>query len=93
MSGWQWFFLSLLVLVVVLMIVYRAKVQAGGSRLAEFVREVKLEMRKVSWPSRQEVIGNTIVVLVTVAVLSVLIGIEDAVLMRAVQTLFAAAGK
>lgn len=93
MSFWQWFFLGLLIVVVGLGVVFRAQLQAWMERVGVFFREVKLEMKKVSWPSRQEVIGNTIIVLVTVAVLSVLIGIEDSILMRAVQSLFSAASK
>ena len=93
MSFWQWFFLGLLVVVVGLGVVFRAQLQALMERAGVFFREVKLEMKKVSWPSRQEVIGNTIIVLVTVAVLSVLIGIEDNILMHAVQKLFSAASK
>lgn len=36
-----------------------------------YFREVILEMQKVSWPSRQSVIGSTGVVLFVVALLSV----------------------
>jgi len=32
----------------------------------QFYNDVRSEMRKVSWPSRQEVIGTTIVVIVSV---------------------------
>jgi len=45
-------------------------------------------MRKVSWPSKDEVIGNTVVVLATVAVLAVLIGIEDGILAQIVKIVF-----
>lgn len=35
-------------------------------RLKHFIHEVRLEMKKVSWPTRQEVINTTIVVIVAV---------------------------
>ncbi len=36
-------------------------------RFRQFLHEVRVEMGKVSWPSRQEVQSTTIVVIVTVA--------------------------
>jgi preprotein translocase subunit SecE len=35
-------------------------------RLGEFYQEVKLEMRKTSWPTRSEVWSTTVVVLIAV---------------------------
>jgi preprotein translocase subunit SecE len=43
------------------------------TRPAEFVKEVRGELRKVAWPTRQETIRYTIIVLVTVIVLTALI--------------------
>ena len=94
---WQAILLFLMagigLILLVTLVVYRARVKAFFERVGAFYREVKLEMKKVSWPSRQEVVGNTIIVLVTVAVLSVLIGVEDQILGRIVQQLFTIAGK
>jgi preprotein translocase subunit SecE len=39
----------------------------------QFVSEVRGELRKVAWPSRQEVINSTIVVLIMVTVMTALI--------------------
>ena len=36
----------------------------------EFLKQVRAELRKVNWPSRKEVVGYTVVVLVTVTVLT-----------------------
>ena len=41
----------------------------GNTR--RFLREVSVEMQKVSWPNRETVIGSTIVVLIATFVLSV----------------------
>ena len=42
-------------------------------RVNEYIREVRAEAAKVSWPTRKEVQAATGVVLVTVAILSVFI--------------------
>jgi len=42
------------------------KLQQLPSRTVSFYGEVKSELRKVTWPSRKEVYGTTIVVIVTV---------------------------
>jgi preprotein translocase subunit SecE len=36
----------------------------------QFLREVRTELRKVAWPSRQELVGYTAVVMVAVVVLT-----------------------
>ena len=46
-------------------------------RLAEFLREVRAEMSKISWPSREELREQTVVVIITVAILTVFIGVVD----------------
>ena len=50
-----------------------------------FFNDVKLEMGKVSWSTRDELIGSTIVVIVSLAILSVFIGLCDVVLSSAVN--------
>jgi preprotein translocase subunit SecE len=40
---------------------------------AQFVGEVRAELRKVAWPTREEVIRYTIVVLITVVIVTALI--------------------
>ena len=51
-------------------------------KIMDFINEVKTEMTKVSWPSREETIGSTVVVLVVVAIISVFIGLSDAVISK-----------
>ena len=45
--------------------------------LREYIKEVRVEMSKVSWPTREELRQHTIVVVVMVFVVSVIIGIID----------------
>jgi preprotein translocase subunit SecE len=54
-------------------------------RVREFVREVIAEFRKVTWPSRQELINSTAVVVVLTAVISVFLGVVDVSLTRLVE--------
>ncbi|MBF0496451.1 MAG: preprotein translocase subunit SecE [Deltaproteobacteria bacterium] len=43
----------------------------------QFLREVKIELKKVTWPSRKETIASTSVVLVVVALVSMYLGFVD----------------
>ena len=54
----------------------------------QFYTDVRSEMRKVSWPSRQEVIGTTIVVVVAVFFFGIYLFAVDTVLSHAVTWLF-----
>ncbi len=46
-------------------------------RLRTFLREVRIEMSKVTWPPRKELISSTGVVILAVAIAGVYIGIFD----------------
>jgi preprotein translocase subunit SecE len=43
----------------------------------QFLREVKVELKKVAWPSRKQAIGSTIVVVMLVLLVSFFLGIVD----------------
>lgn len=42
-----------------------------------FIKDVRVEFLKVSWPSRDELIGSTFVVIVVSAIVAVFIGAVD----------------
>ncbi len=47
--------------------------------IRQFLREVRLELRKVDWPNRKELVTYTVVVLVTVTVLTAYVfGLDQA---------------
>jgi len=48
----------------------------------QFYADVRSEMKKVSWPSRQEVAGTTIVVIVAVFFFGFYLGLVDLLLAR-----------
>jgi preprotein translocase subunit SecE len=57
-------------------------------RFREFLKDVRVEFFKVSWPTRNEVRDSTIVVIVTVLIVAVFVGVVDRVLTMGVSLLF-----
>ncbi|MCY3785989.1 MAG: preprotein translocase subunit SecE [bacterium] len=55
---------------------------------AQFMREVRAELRKVSWPTRAEVVNYSIVTLVVVIILTAFIGALDYGFGEAILKLF-----
>ena len=51
-------------------------------KISKFLREVRVELKKVSWPSRREISGSTGVVIVTVIIVSIYLGILDGILQQ-----------
>ena len=49
-------------------------------KISKFFREVRSEMSKVTWPTREELIGSTSVVIVLSLIFAVFIGILDVAL-------------
>jgi preprotein translocase subunit SecE len=43
----------------------------------QFLREVKIELKKVTWPSRKQTLGSTVVVLALVMLISLFLGVVD----------------
>lgn len=50
-----------------------------------FLRDVRIELGKVTWPTRKDLIQSTIVVLVAVAIATVYTGLLDVVFSKAVD--------
>jgi preprotein translocase subunit SecE len=51
-------------------------------RIREFFQEVQIEMRRTAFPSRNETVGATFVVVTFVIVLSVFLALTDTALSR-----------
>ena len=51
----------------------------------EFLREVKVELKKVTWPTRKQTTGTTIVVIIFVFVVAAFLGLFDLGLSKLVQ--------
>jgi preprotein translocase subunit SecE len=56
-------------------------------RIKNFFEEVKVESKKVNYPSREELIGSTWVVIITVIIVSFFLGAIDLALARIVRIL------
>ena len=55
------------------------------ARAQEFFREVMLEFRRVTWPSRSVLVNSTVVVIVVTLVLAFFLGAVDIGLARVVE--------
>jgi preprotein translocase subunit SecE len=60
----------------------------GRTGPAQFVREVRGELRKVAWPTRSEVVNYSIIVLVAVVILTAYISLLDFGFGEAILRLF-----
>ncbi len=58
------------------------------NKFKRFLKEVNVELRKVTWPSKDELIGSTIVVIIVSFMVAIFIGIVDKVLTLIVTTIF-----
>ena len=56
-------------------------------KVAEFLQQVKAELQKVTWPTRKETYGSTVVVIVLVLMVAVFLWIVDSALSTAIRTL------
>jgi preprotein translocase SecE subunit len=50
-----------------------------------FLREVNVEMKKVTWPSRKEIVGSTGALIVATLMIGMYLGVADFVLAKGVQ--------
>jgi len=53
------------------------KIKTWAQQTKQFYLDVRGEMRKVSWPSRPEVMGTTVVVVVAVFFFGLYLGLVD----------------
>jgi len=61
-------------------------------KVTKYFNDTIQELRKVAWPSKDELIGSTIVVVVMSLLVSIFIGVVDQVLNRLVNLLARIAG-
>ncbi len=52
----------------------------------QFLREVRAELRKVTWPSRKQTVGSTVVVIILVMIISFFLGAVDIGLSNLIRT-------
>ena len=64
------------------------KIKDWSDRSTQFYGDVRGEMRKVSWPNKDEIAGTTVVVIIAVFFFGLFFFIVDQVLGQAVQVVF-----
>ena len=53
-----------------------------------FLKEVKIEIKKVTWPSRRETMMSTVVVLIAVFIIAFFLGFVDLGISKFMEQLF-----
>ena len=71
---------AVLLAAVVVLVVWREPVLAFAGRSAAYLREVRVEVRKVSWPSWEDLRKSTTVIIIFVIIIGLVIGLMDLVL-------------
>ncbi len=69
-----------------------ASISGTFSRLRSFLTETRSEMKKVTFPSRDEVVGTTIVVLVASVIFAVYLWVADLIILQAFEWIYKVIG-
>jgi preprotein translocase subunit SecE len=57
-------------------------------KIKRYLKETAAELRKMTWPTKDELIGSTVVVIVVSLIVAVFIGVVDRVLTLMIRTIF-----
>jgi preprotein translocase subunit SecE len=57
-------------------------------KVVQFIKESYAELRKVVWPSREDVISSVKVVIVSTVIFAAVLGLVDVLLLLGVQAVF-----
>ncbi|MDR2485976.1 MAG: preprotein translocase subunit SecE [Treponema sp.] len=57
-------------------------------KTVQFIKESYAELRKVIWPSREDVISSVKVVIVSTVIIASVLGVVDVLLLLGVQAIF-----
>jgi preprotein translocase subunit SecE len=61
--------------------------EPGLKKIIEFLKESRLELKKVNWPSREEVLTSTRVVIISILVIAAVIALMDYVIKTIIFTI------
>jgi len=53
-----------------------------------YLKECRLEMKKVAWPNRATILSSTKIVLITTVIFAALLGLVDFLLMKLIYLIF-----
>jgi len=57
-------------------------------KIIQFFKESFAELKKVTWPTRDEVVASTRVVLISVALIAIALGLADFLIFRGIDLVF-----
>ena len=57
-------------------------------KIQKYLKETMAELRKMTWPTKDELMGSTIVTVVVSFIVAIFIGIVDRILTLGVTTIF-----
>ena len=57
-------------------------------KIEKYIKETLAELRKMTWPTKDELIGSTIVTVVVSLIVAIFIGIVDRILLFVIQSIF-----
>ena len=63
----------------------KEKVKATIENITQFIKDAKVELKKVTWPSPKQTMASTAVVIIIVFIVSIYLGIVDFVLAKLVK--------
>ncbi|MEA2108562.1 MAG: preprotein translocase subunit SecE [Pseudomonadota bacterium] len=67
-----------------------ADIREGVGNLVQYFQDSKVELKKVTWPSRKETLGLTWIVLIFVIIISLFLGVSDLGLSKLVKLILGA---
>ncbi|HER43753.1 MAG TPA: preprotein translocase subunit SecE [Candidatus Eisenbacteria bacterium] len=56
-------------------------------KIVKFLKETRAEMKKVTWPTRDELVGSTKIVIIATLVVTLFIGVVDQILTLIIRRL------
>jgi preprotein translocase subunit SecE len=63
----------------------KEKVKVVIGKIIQFIKEAKIELKKVTWPTPKQTLASTAVVIIIVFIVSIYLGIVDFVLAKLVK--------
>ena len=63
----------------------KEKVKVVIEKITQFIKDAKVELKKVTWPTPKQTLASTAVVIIIVFIVSIYLGIVDFVLAKLVK--------
>ncbi|MGC9975810.1 MAG: preprotein translocase subunit SecE [Syntrophales bacterium] len=61
------------------------KIKIIAEKIVRFLKEAKIELKKVTWPTPRQTLASTSVVIIVVIIVSIFLGIVDFGLSKAIR--------